>query len=366
MKPFCHFSLFLLIAVNLSAQQVTNVRDVQQGQNIQVTYDLMGDKNIAKFTILLYVSLDGGRNWRGPLSQVSGDVGPSIQAGQGKTITWRVLEEFDDLQGSNIVFKVDASYSPSRFDFEPEMVFVEGGTFMMGHEGSYTGFLSNPVHKVTLSDFYIGKYEITNAEFCSFLNEKRKEEKYISSWINLEGKWENEKCRIIKNKKRFVVEKGFENYPVIYVKWHGAKAFCDWLKEKTGKNYQLPTEAQWEFAARGGKKSKGFDLSGGNDPYEVGWFEENSGGRVHEIGMKKPNELLIYDMSGNVSEWCQDRPEDFDKLKTKDPVGKSDSLWIITRGGDWISSEGFMWVDFRLAAFPIDGTFVSGFRVAIQ
>jgi len=186
MKKLYFFILLTFITTNLPAQQVTNVRDTQQGDDIRITYDLYGSSNIERFTISLYVSLDGRRSWRGPLTAVSGDVGPNVRPGRNKAITWRVLEEFDELQGNNIYFKVDAAYTPTRFDFEPEMVFVAGGTFRMGSNDDDADDDEQPIHSVTLSDFSIGKYEVTNAQFCAFLNEKGNREEGGAEWIDFD------------------------------------------------------------------------------------------------------------------------------------------------------------------------------------
>lgn len=342
MKQFFTFCiLFLLLSQSSHAQQVTNVRDVQQGENIQITYDLVGNNGIEQFTVALYVSLDGGQNWQGPLSQVSGDVGSNIRTGQSKTILWKVLEEFDDLQGSNIVFKVDASYTPSRFEFEPEMVFVEGGTFMMGSDDPEADPGEKPVHSVTLSDFYIGKYEVTNAQFCAFLNEMGNQTEGGNEWVFIKGDYRRgAKCQIVQIGNRFGVEHGYEDHPINYVSWYGARAFCNWLKKKTGKNFQLPTEAQWEFAARGGNKSRGFKYAGSDNLDLVAWYGGNSDENIYKVGQKAPNELGIFDMSGNVHEWCLDKRGGYNSDSLLNPSGPLKGLGgVITRGGSWTTPD---------------------------
>jgi len=363
MKVRYLFTLFILITTNLFGQQITNVQDIQQDDDIRITYDLYGGNNIEQFTVSLYVSLDGRSSWRGPLAAVSGDVGPGIRPGRDKTIIWRVLEEFDELQGNSIYFKVTATYTPMRFDFEPEMVSVKGGTFRMGSNDGDSD--EKPIHSVTLSDYSIGKYEVTNAQFCAFLNEKGNQQEGGVEWINLEGSYKNEKCRISSSGNGFKVQRGYEEHPVIYVSWYGARAFCNWLKEKTGKNYQLPREAQWEFAARGGNKSRGYKYAGSDNLGTVGWYSDNSGGGTQEVGQKRPNELGIYDMSGNVWEWCQDWYGDYSSRAQRNPIGASSGSYRVYRGGSWVNDAGFCRVADRYRYNP-GGRYINlGFRVIL-
>ncbi|MBQ3247459.1 MAG: SUMF1/EgtB/PvdO family nonheme iron enzyme, partial [Alistipes sp.] len=159
-----------------------------------------------------------------------------------------------------------------------EMVFVKGGTFTMGataEQGSDADSDEKPAHSVTVSNFYIGKYEVTQAQ-----------------WEAVMGK----------NPSRF---KG-DNLPVERVSWNDIQKFIEKLNAKTGKRYRLPTEAEWEYAARGGNQSKGYKYSGSNDIGSVAWYTDNSSSPTHPVGQKQPNELGLYDMSGNVYEWCSD------------------------------------------------------------
>ncbi|MCA9733620.1 MAG: formylglycine-generating enzyme family protein [Deferribacteres bacterium] len=190
---------------------------------------------------------------------------------------------------------------------------LAGGTFDMGDESSDLSEASRPVHQVTLSDFYIAKTPVTQKQ-----------------WHDVMGS----------NPSHF---KGCDDCPVESVSWHDAQSFIERLSTKTGMKFRLPTEAEWEYAARGGNKSKVFQYSGSDNLDEVGWFAENSGDRTHAVGEKKPNELGIYDMSGNVWEWCLDwyDEEYYQDCKKKgvveNPTGPETGSRRVLRGGGWSS-----------------------------
>ena len=205
-----------------------------------------------------------------------------------------------------------ASAAPKSDGF-PEMVFVKGGTFQMGSNDGEDD--EKPVHTVKVGDFWIGKYEVRMVEFKKFIDvtgymtngEKFSkwisDQAYLSSGIKLDERepdWQQDE----NGKKR--KEEEYSIYPVVKISYNDAISYCEWLSQKTGKKYRLPTEAEWEYAARGGNLSKGYKYAGSNNLDEVGWHKENSGERLHYIGQKKPNELGLYDMSGNAREWCMD------------------------------------------------------------
>jgi formylglycine-generating enzyme required for sulfatase activity len=128
-----------------------------------------------------------------------------------------------------------------------------------------------------------------------------------------------------------------EDYPVGWVSWNDVQTFILRLNNLTGKNYRLPTEAEWEFAARGGNQSKGYMFSGSDNPDEVAWYDSNASDSPHRVGQKLPNELGIYDMSGNVYEWCSDWFDDYPTSAQVDPTGASTGYDRVIRGGDWAS-----------------------------
>ena len=160
-----------------------------------------------------------------------------------------------------------------------DMVLVEGGTYMMGNPDRDRNdeYAKDVPHEVTLSSFYICKYEVTEA-----------------LWTAVMGS----------NPSKYPLG---DNYPVEQVNWYDSQDFVEKLSELTGRHFRLPSEAEWEYAARGGQRSRGYRYSGSYALDEIGWHVGNAHHYKREVGTKKPNELGLYDMTGNVSEWCQDK-----------------------------------------------------------
>lgn len=226
-----------------------------------------------------------------------------------------------------------------------ETVFVKGGTFTMGCQSGKTECYSDEKvpHQVTLSDFHIGKYEITVAQFEKFIeatNYKTDAEKEGWCYIWRQKGWKkkddvNWKCDVYGNP----VTKENYNHPVIHVSCNDAKAYCEWLSKNTGKTYRLPTEAEWEYAASGGSQSGDFKYSGSNNIDDVAWYKKNSEISTHAVGKKAPNELGIYDMTGNVWEWCSDWYGKYNSETQTDPLGPSFGKDHVLRGGSWYNIE---------------------------
>ena len=211
----------------------------------------------------------------------------------------------------------------------PEMVLVKGGAFQMGEKG-----VAEPVHSVTLSNFEIGKYPVTQ-----------------KLWQDIMGN----------NPSSF---KG-NDLPVEQVSWDDCQEFLKKLNARfPGKTYRLPTEAEWEFAARGGNQSKSFQYAGSNDLKEVGWFAENSGSQPHPVGQKKSNELSLHDMSGNVWEWCNDWYGTYPSMAQTNPLGPESGSRRVRRGGSWNYAPADARVAYRLLWQPDSRYNHLGFRLA--
>ena len=259
---------------------------------------------------------------------------------------------------------------------EPVMVFVKGGEFMMGctkeQKGHCISDEKQPV-LVELHDFWMGKYEVTNVQYAEFLSQVGNKKEGGALWYKMD------KYALIEKTTQgtYVVKKGVENHPVTNVSWYGAQAYAEWLSQKTNKNYRLPTEAEWEYAARGGQKSKGYMYSGSNTPHEVAWssdIAENSkagwkfkgDAGMHPVGQKKPNELGIYDMSGNLKEWCSNVYHHVLEAGIN-PTGPATGSTRVLRGGSWDNDIEDARVSDREHGFPVERFRINkGFRVAME
>ena len=254
-----------------------------------------------------------------------------------------------------------------------EMVYVPGGSFQMGNPNSSVGYSDErPVHRVTLTGFYMGKYEVTQAQYRAVMGSNP------SSGYGVGN-----------------------NYPVYYVSWYAALVFCNklsiaegltpayringstdpsaWGSVPTNSNstwnaaeidsgstgYRLPTEAQWEYAAKGGNGSPGnYTYSGSNTVGDVAWYSGNSNSTTHAVGTKAPNGLGLYDMSGNVWEWCWDWYGTYSSRAQTDPEGASSGSYRVLRGGYWFISAEFVRSAYRYNDDPYNRGGSLGFRLA--
>ena len=214
------------------------------------------------------------------------------------------------------------------------MIPVEGGTFQMGSNDSDAYDREKPVHQVTLNSFGIGETEVTQELWEAVMG---------SNPSNFKG----------------------SNLPVEKVSWNDCQTFIGKLNELTGKTFRLPTEAEWEYAARGGNKSNGYTYSGSNTIDDVAWYTSNSNSTTHAVASKAPNELGIYDMSGNVWEWCQDWYGEYSSGSQTNPTGPSSGSNRVERGGGWNIDARDCRVSLRDYVNPTKSYSNLGFRLAL-
>ncbi len=217
------------------------------------------------------------------------------------------------------------------------MVLIHGGSFKMGatrEQGGGTGKNEKPTHKVTLSDYYICKYEVTQ-----------------ELWQAVMGT----------NPSYFT---GSSRLPVECVSWEDCQEFLRKFNALTGMHYRLPTEAEWEYAARGGNRSSGYKYAGAKDLASVAWYDRNSGSMTHSVGTKSPNELGLYDMSGNVAEWCQDWYGGYTNNSLTNPTGPFSGTTRVFRGGSWNDAATYCRIANRLDNDPSYSYFGIGLRLA--
>jgi len=302
-----------------------------------------GDYECAKRNYTLFTEFDGSR-----------DVSAQIQAADECFKTLIVADDYfkeqeyekaRDRYKSVLDKNPKDAYAKKQYDecvkqisaSAIEMVYVQGGTFTMGctqEQGNDCIENEKPAHQVTLSSYYIGKYEVTQAEWESVMG---------TNPSNFKG----------------------NNLPVESVSWDDVQEFIRKLNTQTGKQYRLPTEAEWEYAARGGNRSNGYKYSGSNTVGSVSWNDgESIDPQTYPVGKKSPNELGVYDLSGNVLEWCQDWYGGYSSTSQRDPTGPSIGSYHVNRGGSWGCNAWCARVSYR-NDYPPDfrGSYL-GFRLA--
>ena len=230
------------------------------------------------------------------------------------------------------------------------MIKVQGSTFTMGataEQGSDADSDEKPMHQVTLSDYYIGETEVTQelwqAVMGTTIQYQAKKGAYGSTSLYGVG----------------------NSYPMYYISWDDCQTFVTKLNQLTGKNFRLPTEAEWEYAARGGQKSRGYKYAGSNILSDVAWYSDNSGSQIHPVKQKQANELGLYDMSGNVWEWCQDWYDSYRSNAQTNPTGPSSGVYRVYRGGGWNYSASGCRVAVRYGDTPGGRNCFLGFRVVL-
>ena len=245
------------------------------------------------------------------------------------------------IQTSLFIFLLTARLGLSAQDL-PEMISIEGGIFKMGDESGKGDKDERPVHEVSLRNFKLARTETTVAQwrvFCLAVNKQMPDEPSFG--------WQ-------------------EDHPIVNVSWDDAIAYCYWLREKTGQHYRLPTEAEWEFAARGGNKTHGYRYSGGDSIDLVAWYGGKGGYTTKAVAQKAPNELGLYDMSGNVFEWVADGYDStyYAKSTRDNPTGPLHAQFYVLRSGGFDTDAYKSRIPYRNIILPSRSNFNKGFRVA--
>ena len=336
--------IMLCGSLALQAQSVDNIRSEYKSEYgyYEIKYDLDGNTNDFYFVILT-ASLDS-KTHKGLKTLTGQGAKGVIRPSRNLSLFWH--PQMEGFSSGDWKFSIDIK----KLIMNENMVHIEGGTFMMGsNDGDYD---EKPIHEVTLSSFWISKYQVTQKEWQEVMGNNPSRFKGDNLPLFLKSR---ENLNVGNNPSRF---KG-DNLPVEQVSWGEAIEYCNKRSIKEGltpcysgkgdnitcnwnaDGYRLPTEAEWEYAARGGNKSRGYIYAGSNILGDVAWHEGNSEKKTHPVGQKKPNELGIYDMSGNVCEWCWDWHDRsyYEKSPKKDPRGATRGLNKILRGSSWCSRD---------------------------
>lgn len=341
--------VFLLaFALFAEAPVVSNVSVAQRTDGsklVDITYDVT-DSDSSQLWIELKVSDDSGLTFEIEPTQanLSGDFGSNVTPGNNKTIIWDIGIEDGIFDGDNFQLKVLAYDQEPTPPVPQAFVLVEGGTF------------NNGTADVTLSDFYMCKYEVTQGEYEAVIGSNPAHDYGVGN-----------------------------NYPVYYVTWYNAVEYCnarslqegltpcydtsDWSCDFTANGYRLPTEMEWMYAAKGGNQepASGYNQYAGTDVESeltnYAWYSSNAGNQTHAVGTKLPNQLGLYDMSGNVYEWCNDWYGSYSSSSQTNPTGPSSGSYRILRGGSWGNSASGCCVASRYSINPTYSSYNLGFRI---
>ena len=300
---------------------------LDSGKIITVTTDKKGDE--------IYV--DGKLAGHSPLDVSMGYGRHSVKAIRNGKSVEKSFEVRENGGESSLLLKFSRNQTITVKGVSFEMVYVEGGTFDMGatsEQGRDAYDREYPVHSVTLDGYYIGKCEVTQ-----------------ELWEAVMGS----------NPSHF---KGAQN-PVENVSWNDCQEFVSRLNSLTGRTFRLPTEAEWEYAARGGNKSRYYKYSGSGNIGYVAWYYKNSGSTTHAVGIQTANELGIYDMSGNVCEWCSDWYGGYSAGSQTNPQGPSSGSARVLRGGSWSDYARYCRVSYRYCGDPYDSYDGGGLRLVL-
>ncbi len=358
-------ALCLLFVAPLFAAELKNERARQEGNRLVISYDLEGKEKEAEVNLTITVE---GKAYKSTDLHIEGDMG-KLRTGKGKRVTWNILQDFP--KGLRGEAQWELTTSGDSFTDSVagiQMVFVKGGCYQMGDTFGDGDKDEKPVHEVCVRDFYLGKNEVTVGGFSKFVNDtgyRTEAENGDGCYIWTGSKWDKKSDANWRNP-------GFsqnDNHPAVCVSWNDAQSFLSWLSKKSGKGYRLPTEAEWEYAARsGGKAEKWAGTNSENELGNYAWYNANSGSKTHPVGQKQPNGLGIYDMTGNVWEWCSDwyGEKYYGESPRDNPQGPGSSSFRVLRGGSWSNSNQNSRAASRFRFNPDNRYSSDGFRVAVS
>ncbi len=322
-----------------------------QSYTIPTPTPILGTLNVSSSPAMADLYVDGKSVGRTPImvDLVVGEHEIALRKGELSTKPQSIYVAEGRVSNLTLTLeKQHKDYVETVAGLNMKMIYVEGGTFQMGatsEQGSNAPSTQKPVHSVTLSSYYIAECEITQSQWQKVMGTTvyQQRDKANTNWA-MQGVG--------------------DNYPMYYVNWDEAQAFCRKLSELTGKRYMLPTEAQWEYAARGGNRSKGYKYSGSNNIAEVAWYKSNTtDGKTHPVKQKRPNELGLYDMSGNVYEWCYDWYGSYSATAKNNPTGPSTGTERIVRSGSFYSESSYSCVSYHGGKEPSKRFSNFGFRL---
>ena len=352
MKQLLLFSILTLLTVLVASAAITYSRELEErailGDNVAMwqlsqcyRFSLGCDRDLDKADYWLDRAAEEGNVDALNQKVLLDDKGKRLTEAKRRELAAVERQERERLQAtakgsSGLSQGANRTFTVGGVSFT--MVAVQGGTFTMGgtsEQGSDAVHWEKPPHNVTLSSYYIGQTEVTQ-----------------ELWQTVMGV----------NPSYFTGSKK----PVESVSWEDCQEFIKRLNEITGRHFRLPTESEWEYAARGGH-SGGYKYSGSDNIYDVAWLGESSPDYgTHAVGTKLPNELGLYDMSGNVWEWCQDWIGDYSSITQTNPTGPSSGSRRVIRGGGWTTIAGGCRVSFRFGSLPVDRNIGdNGLRLAL-
>lgn len=343
-------------------------------KKIEITYEISDVIAGQTFDVSLWYSIDNSV-YKQVTTSLEGDINKIVAEKDDLisdlVIIWDPIADKIDLDGA-LQFEIRANiigdFKNYREKIESilfEMIAIKGGTFVRGSDNGSE--IEKPAHNVTVTDFYLCNTEVTCEQYIHFLNEEK---------VNLDGTKNGVKyinielatCPVKYDNKKFSFKQtsycSTSLSPIITVTWYGAEVYCKWLTQKTGKKYRLPTEAEWEYAAKGGNPNSIWaGVVTKKDIKKYIWFANTAKGKTATTGSKLPNEFKLFDMSGNVGEWCIDWYDVYQSNSQTNPKGPRSGIAKIYKGGSFLDNITSCKISTRNYLSPEQSTVFTGFRV---